>query len=193
MELLLLFISQVLVNNFVLARFLGICPFLGVSKRTEVAFSMGLATTFVMTLSAIATWLVQNFILIPFGMQRFLQYVAFILIIASLVQFVEMFLKKTSPTLYQSLGIFLPLITTNCAILGLALLAALNEYSLIQSTIFGFGAGVGFTLAITAMAGIREHIEFSDIPAAFKGVPITLVTAAIMAMAFLGFSGLIPM
>ncbi|MFA6669868.1 MAG: RnfABCDGE type electron transport complex subunit A, partial [Bacillota bacterium] len=178
---------------FVLSRFLGICPFLGVSKKIEVAFSMGLAATFVMTLSAIATWLIQHYILMPFGMERFLQYGAFILVIASLVQFVEMFLKKTSPALYQSLGIFLPLITTNCAILGLALLSALNGYDLITSTVFGFGAGVGFTLAISSMAGLRENMEFGDVPEPFKGVPITLITAAIMSMAFMGFSGLISM
>ncbi len=193
MELLLLFISTVVINNFVLARFLGICPFLGVSKKLEVAFSMGLAATFVMTLSAIATWLIQHYVLIPFGMERFLQYGAFILIIAALVQFVEMFLKKTSPALYKSLGIFLPLITTNCAILGLALLAALNDYNLVTSTVFGFGAGVGFTLAISLMAGIRENIEFGDVPAPFRGIPITLITAAIMSLAFMGFSGLISM
>lgn len=193
MKLLLLFISTVLINNFVLARFLGICPFLGVSKKLEVAFSMGLAATFVMTLSSVATWLIQHYILMPFGMERFLQYVAFILVIASLVQFVELFLKKYSPSLYQSLGIFLPLITTNCAILGLALLAALNNYSLVESAVFGFGAGAGFTLAISAMAGLREQMEFGDVPAPFKGVPITLITAAIMSMAFLGFSGLIAM
>ncbi|HZX47081.1 MAG TPA: electron transport complex subunit RsxA [Clostridia bacterium] len=193
MELLLLFISTVLINNFVLSRFLGICPFLGVSKRIEVAFSMGLAATFVMTLSAIATWLIQHYILMPFGMERFLQYGAFILVIASLVQFVEMFLKKTSPALYQSLGIFLPLITTNCAILGLALLSALNGYDLVTSTVFGFGAGIGFTLAISLMAGIRENMEFGDVPEPFKGIPITLITAAIMSMAFMGFSGLISM
>lgn len=193
MKLLLLFISTVLINNFVLARFLGICPFLGVSKKLEVAFSMGLAATFVMTLSSVATWLIQHYILMLFGMERFLQYVAFILVIASLVQFVELFLKKYSPSLYQSLGIFLPLITTNCAILGLALLAALNNYSLVESAVFGFGAGAGFTLAISAMAGLREQMEFGDVPAPFKGVPITLITAAIMSMAFLGFSGLIAM
>ena len=193
MKLILLFISTVLINNFVLSRFLGICPFLGVSKKVEVAFSMGLAATFVMTLSAIATWLVQHYILMPFGLERFLQNVAFILIIASLVQFVEMFLKKSSPGLYQSLGIFLPLITTNCAILGLALIAANNNYNLIESTVFGFAAGAGFTLAITAMAGLREQFEFGDVPEPFKGVPITLITAAIMSMAFLGFSGLIAM
>jgi electron transport complex protein RnfA len=146
-----------------------------------------------MTLSAIATWLIQHYILIPFGMERFLQYVAFILVIASLVQFVEMFLKKTSPALYQSLGIFLPLITTNCAILGLSLLSALNGYGLVTSTVFGFGAGVGFTMAISAMAGLRENMEFGDVPEPFKGVPITLITAAIMSMAFMGFSGLIAM
>lgn len=191
-ELLLIFIATVLVNNFVLARFLGICPFLGVSKEVETAFSMGLATTFVMTLTAVAAWFIQNFILVPLGLP-FLQYVAFILVIASLVQLVEMFIKKVSPVLYQALGIFLPLITTNCAILGLALLIPLKGYNFIESTVFGLGAGVGFTLAISLMAGLRESIEFADVPPALKGAPITLIIAGLMAMAFMGFSGLIAM
>ncbi|MEC9487897.1 MAG: electron transport complex subunit RsxA [Halanaerobium sp.] len=191
-NLLLIFVATVLVNNFVLARFLGICPFLGVSKEVETAFSMGMATTFVMTLTAIAAWLIQNFILVPLGLP-FLQYVAFILVIASLVQLVEMFVKKVSPVLYQALGIFLPLITTNCAILGLALLIPLKGYSFIESTVFGIGAGVGFTLAISLMAGLRESIQFADVPAPLKGAPITLILAGLMALAFMGFSGLIAM
>jgi len=190
-ELFLLFIGTALVNNFVLVRFLGICPFLGVSKKVEVAVGMGGATTFVMTLSAIAAWFIQNFILEPFGVSRFLQYVAFILVIASLVQLVEIILKKVSPSLYQALGIFLPLITTNCAILGLALYIPIKNYSLIESTIFGIGAGVGFTMALVIMAGIREEIEFSDVPTAFQGAGITLLIAGILSMVFLGFSGLI--
>ena len=191
-QILLLFISTVLINNFVLIRFLGICPFLGVSKQVETAFSMGLATTFVMTLTAAATWMINTFILEAFNLP-FLLYVSFIIVIASLVQFVEMFIKKTSPVLYKALGIFLPLITTNCAIMGLALLIPLNGYSFIASVVFGFGAGVGFTLAIVLMAGLREKLEFGDVPGILKGVPVTLIIAGIMAMAFMGFSGLISM
>ena len=189
-RILLLFFSTVLVNNFILVRFLGICPFLGVSKQVGTAFSMGLATTFVMTLTAAATWLINTFILEAFNLP-FLQYVSFIIVIASLVQFVEMFIKKTSPVLYKALGIYLPLITTNCAILGLALLIPLNGYSFIASIVFGFGAGVGFTLAIVLMAGLRENLEFGDVPESLKGVPITLIIAGLMAMAFMGFSGMI--
>jgi len=189
-QLILIFVSTVLINNFVLSRFLGICPFLGVSKQVETAFSMGLATTFVMTLTAASTWLINTFILEALNLP-FLQYVSFIIVIASLVQFVEMFIKKSSPVLYKALGIFLPLITTNCEILGLALLIPLNGYNFIESVIFGFGAGVGFTMAISLMAGLRETLEFGDVPDALKGVPITLIIAGIMAMAFMGFSGLI--
>lgn len=192
-DLLLIFIGAVLVNNFVLSRFLGICPFLGVSKKVDVAFSMGIATTFVMTLSAAASWLIQTFILDPFGLSRFLQYVSFVLVIASLVQMIEIFIKKTSPDLHKTLGIFLPLITTNCAILGLALLAVNKSYNLAQSLIFGLGAGIGFTLAIVIMAGIREEIERADIPEGLQGAGITLLTAGILSIAFLGFSGLISM
>lgn len=192
-DLLLIFIGGVLVNNFVLSRFLGICPFLGVSKKTDVALSMGIATTFVMTLSAIASWIIQTYILEPFGLGRFLQYVSFILVIASLVQMIEIFIKKSSPQLYKSLGIFLPLITTNCAILGLALLAVNKSYNLMQSMIFGLGAGVGFTVAIVIMAGIREELEGADIPEGLKGAGITLLTAGILSIAFLGFSGMIAM
>ncbi len=191
-EVLLLFISTVLINNFVLIRFLGICPFLGVSKQVGTSFSMGLATTFVMTMTAAATWLINNFILQALDLP-FLQYVSFIIVIASLVQFVEMFIKKTSPVLYRALGIYLPLITTNCAILGMALLIPLNEYNFIQSIIFGVGAGAGFTLAIVLIAGLRETLQFGDVPESLKGVPITLIIAGIMAMAFMGFSGLISM
>ncbi len=189
-RIILLFVSTVLVNNFVLIRFLGICPFLGISKQVETAFSMGLATTFVMTLTGAATWLINTFILEALQLP-FLQYVSFIMVIASLVQFVEMFIKKTSPVLYKALGIYLPLITTNCAILGLALLIPLNGYNFIESIVFGFSAGVGFTLAIVLLAGLRETLEFGDVPEVLKGVPITLILAGIMAMAFMGFSGLI--
>jgi len=193
MELFLLFAGSILVNNFVLTRFLGICPFLGVSKKVETSLSMGIAVIFVMTLSSVASWLIQNYILVPFGLDRFLTNVAFILVIASLVQLVEMVIQKTSPPLYQALGIFLPLITTNCAILGLALLIAINKYSLISSLVFGLGAGVGFTLAIVMMAGIREELQFADVPKPLQGAAITLITAGLMSMAFMGFSGLIPM
>lgn len=191
-DLLLIFVASVFVNNFVLYRFLGICPFLGVSTQVETAFSMGMATTFVMTLTAMAAYFIQNYILVPLNL-LFLQYVAFILVIASLVQLVEMFVRKISPALYKALGIFLPLITTNCAILGLALLIPIKDYNFIQSTIFGIGAGVGFTLAIVLMAGIRETLQFADVPEALKGAPIALIIAGLMAMAFGGFSSLISM
>ncbi len=190
MQTLLIFISAILVNNFVLSRFLGICPFLGVSKRIETALGMGLAVTFVMALASAATYMVFNFILIPLKLE-FLYTIAFILIIASLVQLVEMFIKKSSPTLYQALGVYLPLITTNCAVLGVAVLNKNNEYGLITSVIHAVGAAIGFTLAIVLFAGIRERIERCDIPKAFQGLPITLITAGLMSVAFLGFSGLI--
>lgn len=189
-ELFFIFIGSVLVNNFVLARFLGICPFLGVSRSMETALGMGLATTFVMTFSGAIAWLIQHFILEPFGLP-YLQYAAFILVIASLVQFVELFLQKVSPFLYDAFGIFLPLITTNCAILGLALLIVLKDYNLLSSVVFSFGAGAGFTLALTAMAGIREELAFADIPKPFQGAGISLITAGLMAMAFMAFSGLL--
>lgn len=189
-QIILIFISAAIVNNFVLAYFLGICPFLGVSKRVDTALNMGLASTFVMTLSAAFTWLINTYILVKFNLP-FLQYVTFIITIASLVQLVEMFIRKTSPALYRSLGIFLPLITTNCAILGLALFAVLREYSFIESLSFGIGAGVGFTIALVIMAGIREELEFADIPEALKGAPITLLAAGMLALAFMGFAGLL--
>jgi electron transport complex protein RnfA len=191
-ELFLLFIGSVLVNNFVLARFLGTCPFLGVSKEVETAFSMGVATTFVMTLSGIATWFIENYILEPFGLP-FLQYVSFILVIAALVQLVEMVIRKTSPPLYRALGIFLPLITTNCAILGLALLVALRGYGFIETAVFAFGAGVGFTLAMVIMAGIRERLRFADVPEPLQGAGIALIIAGLLSMSLMGFSGLIAM
>jgi len=190
MELLLIFLSAAIVNNFVLAYFLGICPFIGVSGKITSAFSMGLATTFVMTITAIVTWLIYHLLLVPYNLE-FLQYVSFILVIASLVQFVEMFIKKVSQPLYRALGIFLPLITTNCAILGLALFMVLKDYSFVQSVVFGVGAGAGFTLAITIMAGIREELDLADVPKPFRGAPITLIVAGLLALAFMGFSGLI--
>jgi len=190
MELILLFVSAAIVNNFVLSYFLGICPFLGVSKKVDAAFSMGLAVTFVMSITAAVSWVVNNWVLIPFHLE-ILQYVVFILVIASLVQLVEMFIKKVSPPLYRALGIFLPLITTNCAILGLALFISLREYSFIEGLVFGLGAGVGFTLALVIMAGIREDLEVADIPGPMKGAGITLIVAGILALAFSGFGGLI--
>ncbi|MGM0470986.1 MAG: electron transport complex subunit RsxA [Bacillota bacterium] len=192
MDLFLLFIGAAITNNFILARFLGICPFLGVSKEVPTAFSMGLATTFVMTTSAMVVWVVENFILAQFNIE-FMRYVAFILVISSFVQLTEMAVRKISEPLYKALGIFLPLITTNCAILGLALLIPLKGYSFIESTIFGFGAGTGFTLAMVLMAGMRENLEFADVPKPLQGAPITLIIAGLMAIAFMGFSGMLAM
>ncbi|ADL12080.1 electron transport complex subunit RsxA [Acetohalobium arabaticum] len=192
MELLLLFVGAAITNNFILARFLGICPFIGVSKEVPTAFSMGMATTFVLTTSAMVVWAVQNLILVPFHLE-FMQYVSFILIIASFVQLTEMAIRKISEPLYKTLGIFLPLITTNCAILGMALLIPLKGYSFIESTVFGFGAGAGFTLAMVLMAGMRENLEFADVPEPLQGAPITLIIAGLMAIAFMGFSGMLSM
>lgn len=190
MELLLIFISTTIVNNFVLANFLGICPFIGVSNKISSAVSMGLATTFVMALTAIVSWLLYFLVLVPYGLE-FLEIPAFILVIAALVQFVEMVIKKVSQPLYRALGIFLPLITTNCAILGLALLLVLRNYSFLESVVFGVGAGAGFTLALVIMAGIREELELADVPKGFRGAPITLIVAGILALAFMGFAGMI--
>jgi len=190
MKLLFIFIATAVTNNFVLTYFLGICPFIGVSRRLPSAFGMGCAVTFVMTITSVATWLIYNKLLLRFNLP-FLEYVAFILVIASLVQLVEMFIRKTSPELYRALGIYLPLITTNCAILGLALFMVLRSYTLVESVIFGFGAGIGFTMALMLMAGIREELEFSDVPRHLKGAGITLIIAGILALAFMGFSGII--
>jgi electron transport complex protein RnfA len=189
-EVLAIFISAILVNNFVLYYFLGICPFLGVSKKLDSAFSMGLAVTFVMTITAVISWVINNLILIPFNLD-YLQTVSFILVIASLVQLVEMFIRKISPPLYQALGIYLPLITTNCAIMGLALLAARKGYGFPETVIFGIGSGIGFTLAIILMAGIREDLDLADVPEPLKGAGIALIVSGIMALAFFGFSGMI--
>lgn len=190
MRYLMLFISTVLVNNFVLAYFLGICPFIGVSDRISSAVGLGMATTFVMTMTASVTWFINHKILLAFNVP-FLQYVSFILVIASLVQLVEMFVRKTSPPLYRALGIFLPLITTNCAILGLALLSALRDYGFLQAVVFGVGAGVGFTMALVIMAGIREQLELADVPPQLRGAGITLITASLLALSFMGFQGMI--
>ncbi|MFZ5965940.1 MAG: electron transport complex subunit RsxA [Bacillota bacterium] len=183
-------VSSILVNNFVLSRFLGICPFLGVSKQVETATGMSMAVTFVMTLAGIITYFVQKFILVPLNIV-YLQWVAFILVIAALVQFVEIVLQKFSPTLYQGLGVFLPLITTNCAVLGLALLNIQYNYNLIQTIFHSLGAALGFSLAIILFAGIRERLEIADVPEVFKGFPIALITASLMSIAFLGFTGLV--
>jgi len=187
--LIMIFISAALINNFVLTYFLGICPFLGVSGKVDSAVGMGAAVTFVMTLTAVASWLIYHYILAKFGLD-YLQYVAFILVIASLVQLVEMFLEKQIPFLYQQLGIFLPLITTNCAIMGLALFGISREYSFIENIIFGLGTGAGFTLALVVMATIREELEFADVPKALQGAGITLIVAGILALTFMGFAGL---
>jgi Na+-translocating ferredoxin:NAD+ oxidoreductase subunit A len=190
MELLVIFISAAIVNNFVLSQFLGICPFVGVSKRVDSAVSMGMAVTFVMTITAVVTWLIYHLLLVPYNLE-ILQYVSFILVIASLVQLVEMFIRKVSKPLYDALGIFLPLITTNCAILGLALIAVLREYNFMESLIYGIGAGAGFTLALVIMAGIREELELADVPKYFQGAGITMIIAGSLALAFMGFAGLI--
>jgi electron transport complex protein RnfA len=189
-ELILVFIAASITNNFVLTYFLGICPFIGVSNKIESSVGLGIATTFVMTMAATFTWLIYYYILVPFNLV-FLQYVTFIIVIASFVQFVEMVIKKVSPPLYKALGIFLPLITTNCAILGLTLFMVLRNYGFLESIIFGLGAGVGFTLALVIMAGIREELEFADIPESLKGAGITLIIAGMLALAFMGFGGII--
>lgn len=190
MDLFLLFIGAVFVNNFVLVRFLGLCPFMGLSKQTDSAVGMGVATTFVMVVAAAATWLIQTFILEPFGLP-FLQSMAFILTIASIVQLVEMFLHKTSPGLHKAMGIYLPLITTNCAILGLAIMSVQNAYSFIQTVVFALGAGLGFTLALVLLAGIREDLEFADIPKPLRGAGIAFIVAGLLSLAFSGFAGLV--
>ena len=189
MNVLLFFVSCVLTNNFIFSRFLGCCPFLGVSSKVTTAVSMGLAVTFVMAIASLVCWMIYNWLLVPLGL-TFMSTIAFILVIAALVQFVEMFLKKTSPALYSALGIYLPLITTNCAVLGVATLNMNNNYSLIQSVLNGTFSALGFLLAITLMAGVRERLETSKIPACMRGFPITLVSAGLMAIAFMGFNGL---
>jgi electron transport complex protein RnfA len=190
MSLFLLFVGAVLVNNFVLARFLGICPFFGVSKKVETAVGMGLAVTFVMTVAGSITWIIQYTVLDRFNV-GFLQTIVFILVIAALVQFVEMVIEKSSPDLYQSLGIYLPLITTNCAILGAAIINIQSGFDFLHMLVFTIGSALGFTLALVLFAGIRERIELSDIPYYFRGLPIAFITAGILALAFMGFSGLV--
>lgn len=191
MKLILIFLSIVLVNNVITSQFLGICPFLGVSKKVDTAIGMGVAVTFVLTLASIMTYFIQ-ILLINTGTE-YLQTIAFILVIASIVQFVEMVIKKMSPSLYQALGVYLPLITTNCAVLGIAIVNITNNYNLIETIVNGFGAGIGFTLAIVIFAGIRERLELSDVQQAFDGYPIVLISASLMSIAFLGFTGLIKL
>jgi Na+-translocating ferredoxin:NAD+ oxidoreductase subunit A len=190
-RLILIFLSIVLVNNVITSQFLGICPFLGVSKKVDTSIGMGAAVTFVLTIASLFTYFIQM-ILVATGLE-FLQTIAFILVIASIVQFVEMVIQKTSPALYQALGVFLPLITTNCAVLGIAIVNITSGYNLIETLINGAGAGIGFTLAIVLFAGIRERLELADIPKAFQGFPITLIAASLMSIAFLGFTGLIKL
>lgn len=186
----LILISTVFVNNFVLVKFLGICPFLGVSKKVETALGMSYAVVFVITLASVISWLVERTVLIPLDL-GYMRTLTFILIIASLVQFTEMVVHKTSPVLYSSLGIFLPLITTNCAVLGVALLNVQKEMNFLEATVYGFGASVGFGLVLVLFAGMRERIDVSDVPALMKGAPISLVTSGLLALAFMGFSGMV--
>jgi len=188
--ILLILLSSILVNNYVLSRILGICPFLGVSKRVETALGMGLAVTFVMALASVISWLVQYYILVPMEIE-YMQTIAFILVIAALVQLVEMALQKTVPSLYRALGIYLPLITTNCAVLGVAILNIDEGYNLIQTLVNGIGGALGFLLAIVLFAGIRERMELAPIPEPLKDFPIALISAGLMSLAFLGFQGLV--
>ena len=189
-EYVLLLISTVLVNNFVLVKFLGLCPFMGVSRKLETATGMGLATTFVLTLSSVCSYLVNEYVLAPLGLQ-YLRPIAFILVIAAVVQFTEMVVHKTSPLLYQVLGIFLPLITTNCAVLGVALLNVQAQHGFLASAVYGFGAALGFSLVLILFAAIRERLAVADVPGPFKGASISLITAGLMSLAFMGFAGLV--
>lgn len=189
-ELLIILISSSLVSNVVLSQFLGLCPFLGVSKKTDTATGMGFAIIFVITVSSLVASLIYEYMLVPLGIE-YLQTIVFILVIAALVQFVEMFLKKFIPALYQSLGIYLPLITTNCAVLGVALTNVTKQYGILASVVNGFATAVGFTVAIVILAGIREEMAYNDVPESFQGMPIVLITAGLMAIAFCGFSGLL--
>ena len=188
MEYFLIFISAIFVNNIVLAQFLGICPFLGVSKKIDTSLGMSAAVAFVMVLATVVTWLVQTYVLVPNHLE-YLQTIAFILVIASLVQMVEIILKKVSPALYQALGIFLPLITTNCAVLGVAILVIQKDFNLAQSVMYAFSTAIGFGLALTVFAGMREQLELTNIPKGMRGMAIVLVTAGLLSLAFMGFSG----
>ncbi|RLU02043.1 electron transport complex subunit RsxA [Ketobacter sp.] len=190
MDYLLLFIGTVLVNNIVLVKFLGLCPLMGVSNNLSAAFGMGLATTFVLTLSALASWIIEHLLLVPLHIE-FLRILSFILIIAAVVQFTEAVVRKTSPLLHKNLGVFLPLITTNCAVLGVALLNVREEYSLVQSLVFGMGSALGFSIVMVIFAGLRERIAMASVPATFAGTPVSLVTAGLLSLVFMGFSGMI--
>lgn len=183
-------ISTILVNNYIFAKFLGICPFLGVSSKTETAKGMGVAVTFVVVIASAVTWLLQRFVLDAFGLE-YLQTIVFILVIASLVQFVEMFIKKSSPSLYSAMGVFLPLITTNCMVLGVTVLNIQSEFNLFEAIINGLGASIGFTLALLLLSALRERMEIMPIPKPLQGVPIALISAGLMAIAFMGFQGLV--
>ena len=185
-------IGAIFVNNVVLSQFLGICPFLGVSSKVETSAGMGMAVTFVMALATVVTWALQNFILVPFGIE-YMQTIVFILVIAALVQMVEIVLKKVSPALYQALGIFLPLITTNCAVLGVAIIAVQKDFDLITSVVYSTSIAVGFALALILFAGIRERLDVEDVPQGMRGVPIALITAGLLAMAFMGFANVVPL
>lgn len=187
---LIVFITAIFVNNIVLSQFLGICPFLGVSNKVSTSLGMGAAVIFVITLATIVTWLVQRYLLVPFGIE-FMQTIAFILVIAALVQMVEIILKKISPSLYAALGVFLPLITTNCCVLGLAILVIQKDYDLIQGTFYALSNAIGFALALVIFAGIREQTAMMEVPKNLKGAPISLITAGILAMAFMGFAGIV--
>lgn len=187
-QLVTIIIAAIFVNNFVLARFLGLCPFIGVSKKLDAAIGMGMAVIFVMTMASLVTWLIQKFILVPFGIE-YLRTIAFILTIATLVQFVEMVIQKTSPQLYSSLGIYLPLITTNCAVLGVAILNITAGLALVATLVQGIASGIGFTLALILMAGIRQRLEMSHLPKAMAGLPIAFIVAGLMSIAFMGFAG----
>lgn len=191
MEYFLIILSTALVNNVVLVKFLGLCPFMGVSNKLDSALGMGLATTFVLTLAAFAGWLLEHFVLAPLDL-GFLRIMVFILVIAGVVQFTEMVVRKTSPALYQVLGIFLPLITTNCAVLGVALLNVQEQNGFVESVLYGFGSALGFTLVLVLFAGLRERLALAEVPAAFKGQPIGFITAGLLALAFMGFAGLVP-
>ncbi len=185
-------IGAIFVNNVVLSQFLGICPFLGVSSKVNTSLGMGMAVTFVMALSAVVTWCLQQYVLVPFGIE-YMQTIVFILVIAALVQMVEIVLKKVSPALYQALGIFLPLITTNCAVLGIAILMIQKDMGLLTGVIYSVATALGFALALVLFAGIRERLEIEDVPQSFRGVPIALVTAGLLAMAFMGFANVVPL
>jgi Na+-translocating ferredoxin:NAD+ oxidoreductase subunit A len=189
-EIFLILLSTILVNNFVLSKFLGLCPFMGVSRKLETALGMGLATTFVLTLASVCSYLLNHYVLIPYEL-GYLRTISFIVVIACTVQFTELMVQKISPLLYRVLGLFLPLITTNCAVLGVALLNAQTQHNFMQSALYGFGAAVGFSLVLILFAGLRERIDVADVPKPFQGSAIALITAGLMSMAFMGFAGLV--